>query len=85
MNETTKSLFNGNAAIYMRIASLAIQGLILAGVFWAGMTFVHKTDFDDYKIGQETKRAEEFKAMAQISETMARIDERLKNAERERK
>jgi hypothetical protein len=85
MNEATKALFNGSTAIYMRIASLAIQGLILAGVFWAGMTFVHKSDFDAYKLGEEGKRAEEFKAMAQISETMARIDERLKNEERLRK
>jgi hypothetical protein len=78
MNESGKSLFNGNAAIYLRIASLAFQGLIVAGVFWVGATFERKSDFEAYKAEQEKARAEEYKVIAQTSETMARLDERLK-------
>jgi hypothetical protein len=79
VSENVKSFFNGNAAIYMRIASLAFQGLIVAGVFWVGATFERKEHFEAYRIEQEAKRVEELKAIAQVSETMARIDERLKN------
>jgi hypothetical protein len=71
-------LLNGNMAIYLRIASLAFQGLIVAGVFWVGATFERKSDFEAYKAEQEKARADEYKVIAQTSETMARLDERLK-------
>jgi hypothetical protein len=78
--------FNGNTAIYLRIASLAFQGLIVAGVFWVGATFERKSDFEAYKAEQEKTRAEEYRAIAATSETMARLDERLKAfMEREKK
>lgn len=76
--EPNGKLFNGNTPIYLRIASLAFQGLIVAGVFWVGATFERKSDFETYKAEQEKVRAEEYKVIAQTSETMARLDERLK-------
>jgi hypothetical protein len=85
MNEPIRQFLNGHTAIYFRIASLAFQGLIVAGVFWVGATFERKVDFEAYRLEQESKRSEEFKTMAQISETMARIDERLKNTEKYKK
>lgn len=78
MNEQVKTLFNGNAAIFYRVGSLIIQGVIVAGMFWIGGTFERKEDFEKYKSEQEIRRMEEFKAMSQITETMARLDERMK-------
>ena len=77
MNEHFKQAFNGNA-IYFRIGSLMFQILIAAGLFWAGATFERKTDFETYKLSQEQNRIEELKALSTISETMARLDERMK-------
>jgi hypothetical protein len=79
VSEGLISKFNGNAAVYMRIASLAFQGIIVAGVFWVGATFERKADAQAYRIEQETKRVELLQAIAKNNEIMARIDERLKN------
>lgn len=79
---TIKSVFNGNAQLYMRIASLAFQGLIVSGVFWVGATFVRKADFEAYKAQEEVKRVEELREFSKVSEIMGRLDERLKQRER---
>ena len=66
----------------MRIASLAFQGLIVAGVFWVGATFTRKSDFEEYKKQEELRRVEELREFSKVSEIMGRLDERLKQAER---
>jgi hypothetical protein len=81
MNDSGKGLFNGNTAIYLRIIGLAFQGAIVAGVFWVGATFQRKSDFEVYRLEQETKRVELLQAISKSNEIMARIDERLKAKE----
>ena len=66
----------------MRIASLAFQGLIVAGVFWVGATFTRKAEFEDYKRQEELRRVEELREFSKVSEIMGRLDERLKQTER---
>jgi hypothetical protein len=65
-------------AIYMRIATLAFQGLIVAGVFWVGATFTRKTDFEAYKKEQELRRVEDLRSEYQRSELLTRLEERLR-------
>jgi hypothetical protein len=83
-NDVGRWLSNGSGANWSRLMMLALQGVIVVGMFWAGATFVHKTDFEAYKTEQEVRRAETFKTLSEISNIMGRIDERLKNEERAR-
>lgn len=81
----TKWLHNGNGTMLVRIFMLIFQGVIMIGMFWAGATFVHKTDFDAYKETQDNRRVETLKAMSEIASTMARIDQRLQDSEKQQK
>ena len=79
MNEIGKGFFNGGSStIYLRIATLAFNGLIAVGMFWIGATFVRKTDFEAYKKEQEQHRAEDLKSEYQRSDLLSRLEERLR-------
>ena len=84
MNEG-KTLFNGHAAIFMRIASLAFQGLIVVGVFWVGATFERKSDFESYRREQEAKEVEHLKTEYTRSELLTRLEERLRAMQDQKK